>query len=181
MGKVIETYTTYEASTAIAAIAALGFGLQISQPILNPGQGVLMGLTKLTVVQTTAVSSTLALGAADTTGTDSTSLAGRKVSQGGGGYVDSSGRGRLVTAWSVAPTINASAGVSTYLRQEILPATIGAGFEWTWPEDDPFTNGLSRVGVGLVQAGLLLRNIGAAPSAALLVSARWIEFSPSEQ
>jgi len=38
----------------------------------------------------------------------------------------------LNTAWSTAPTIP-----SVFLRRVVLPATIGAGWIWTFPDDEP--------------------------------------------
>lgn len=56
----------------------------------------------------------------------------------------------FVTGWTTAPTVTAT----SQLRQVSLPATIGAGFVWSWPADRPL-----EVGLGSAIAEILIANI----------------------
>lgn len=67
------------------------------------------------------------------------------------------------TAWSTAPTIS----TNVYLRKFGLPATIGAGFIWTWPEHAPLVLNAS--------SWLVLWNFSGSTDSALSVSFKWSE------
>lgn len=174
MGKLIQNYATYQVAVAIAAVAAGAPICQINPPQVNADKSISMGLTRLRVILTTAVASSFGLTTAATVGTPTapgTNL-GDFSSSNNGGYSGGTSQGRLLTDWSVAPTVD---GTPIYFEQDLLPATIGAGFEWTWPEDDPLTRNMSRT-TATKEFGLILQNIGGGASGALLVTARWKEF-----
>ncbi len=210
MGKLIQTYTTFQASVAIAAVAA---GEPICQvvpfqelPVNGVGHNTVIGLTRLRVVATTAVQGAFGLIEAATPGTEGDAMLagitiGTPVSQGNGGWeslVSLSGanpNARLVSLWTVAPTPVTIPGdpYVPYYEQDLLPATVGAGFEWTWPEDDPFTGAFNWNGsiddtfsmfrrtTGASGPGVLLMNLNAGASPALFVTARWVQMSLSQQ
>lgn len=170
MGQLIKTYSTYEIAIAAAAAAANATLAQI----IKPGGPATMnlGLVGLTITQTTAVASmyALAYAATDGTFTPASSPLGVRVSLGNGGS-GAGPVGRLAGAWTVVPTYQAT---PSYLRREQAPNTIGYRIQWTWPDDDPLVlNSPSNA------ASLLLRNVGVGASAAILVSARWMEYFPS--
>jgi hypothetical protein len=174
MEKVIKTYTTLEAAAVIAAVAGGAVICQLNPPQVLANKPIRMGLTRLRVVSTTAVQGTFGLVAALTAGTPvgASTLVGEIASFNNGGYDGGSGPGRLISAWTVAPTIDAT---PLYYELDFLPATAGAGFEWTWPEDDPFFSKMSR-DTAFFQFGLLLQNLNVGASPAMMVSARWSEF-----
>lgn len=69
----------------------------------------------------------------------------------------------LDTAWSTAPTI----GSNVYLRQVELPASIGGGVIWTWPN-----------GAGLIVAVssyLVIWNFGSGTNGAPVIYVVWEE------
>lgn len=169
----IRAYTTYEASAVIAALAAGAVGAQLKpQPALAaPGiTSIKIGLTRLEVTLTTAVASLLALVRPSSLGTSNVSTTGSRVGTQGGGFAVGSGS-ILATGWTAPP------GVSTVFRRQQLPATIGATFVWTWPEENPFNNGDDMTRDIFQRNGILLQNIGAGASAAMVVNYRWIEYS----
>lgn len=101
-----------------------------------------------------------------TAGTVSTSSTGVQENEDGGVY-GSSLTMRVASAWSVAPTFDAS---PAYLRQVLLPSK-GASVEWSWPEDKPYVPP-STVSMAL---GLMLRNITGGVAGAMKVYFRWTE------
>ncbi len=174
----IKVYSTYEASAYIAAVADNGIAFQITPPSLVAVTiPRLMGISRIRVVLATAVQSRLAL---FRVGNAPTPLApgifpGVLVSQGGGGYSGGAGtKGLLASVWTVAPTSTGNA-----IEQDLLPATIGAGFEWTWPEDNPFA-GFTGSGTDGQGTGFCLKNLngGAAVSGDIIVTVRWSEYTP---
>jgi hypothetical protein len=178
MGKLIQTYTTYEASALVAAVAAGAPICQIAPQQSLATQNILMGLQRLRVVILGAVATTFGLTGAATAGTPTGpgTFNGLAVSAGNGGYAPPGAGlpGQLLTLWTVAPTL---AGAPAYFEQDFLPAAIGSRFEWTWPEDDPLTTNLDRFKAGFSK-GLVLQNTGVGVSATLLVTARWAQFAP---
>lgn len=173
----IRSYTTYEIATFAAPVVAGGFILQLA-PEINPTlpQRV-MGLTRLIITLSTAVQTDFGLVAADTRGTPTVpgTFPGQQISMGNGGYSGGSGVGNLYTLWSAAPTL---AVTPRYFRREILAGAIGERLVWEWPEDDPFGGyPFSLMGGG--NSGVLVQNLNPVlPSALVLVSARWKDFSP---
>jgi hypothetical protein len=175
MGKLITTYTTYQATAFVASVAA---GAPICQ--INTIQNVStrprnLGLVRLRVVLTNAVKGEFGLVIADPFTTSvptapGTSL-GQPVSSGNGGYGQSPGR--LLSLWTTPPVIP---GTPHYLELDLLPASTGAKFEWTWPDDDPLTVSMHQEG-GFVEKGIVLQNLNAGASPDMLVTARWIDFS----
>lgn len=178
MGKLIVSYTTRQIAVAVPAVAGGGFICQLNPPQAVTTRPLTMGLTKLRVVLTTAVQGTFGLVAAATAGTPTApgTVLGQRVSLGNHGYGGSAGPGRIITAWGLGldPTV---AAAPLYYEQDLLPATVGAGFEWTWPEDDPLTENMEETVSG---KGLLLQNLNAGASPAVIVTARWLEFSTSD-
>lgn len=69
--------------------------------------------------------------------------------------------GVVTSGWTTAPT-----APSIYVRQLILPATIGAGVIWTFPEP---------VEINASAAGLILWNFGAAAGSVLSAYIEWDE------
>ena len=173
MSSNIRAYTTYEASAVIAALASGAVGAQLKpQPALaQPGiTSIKIGLVRLEIALTTAVASLLALVRPGSLGTSTTNTTGSRVGTVGGGYAVGSGS-ILASAWSAAPA------VSTVFKREQLPATIGARLVWEWPEDNPFNNGDDMTRDIFQRNGILLQNIGAGVSGAMVVNYRWIEYS----
>lgn len=56
----------------------------------------------------------------------------------------------LVSSWATPPTIS-----TNYLRQIIIPASVGAGVVWTWPADRPLLIGLGSAIAEIVIANLV--------------------------
>jgi hypothetical protein len=180
MGKIIQTYSAYEISASVPAALAGGFLLQITppdSPAPSPERNRIVGLTRLRVILSSAVTSHFGLvkTAARGTAIPADVKSGKLVSTGNGGYSGGTGTvGQIVTGWTVAPT-----SVGDYYRREILAGAVGDAFEWNWPEDDPFGGEILSIPspMSFNFNGILLQNIGAGASASLEVSARWIEFS----
>jgi|APFre7841882590_1041340.scaffolds.fasta_scaffold00120_18 hypothetical protein len=186
MGKLINVYSSFEVTAAVAAVAASGFIAQVvpQQVSSDTGRPMIMGLTKLRIELTTAVSSKFGIVVANATGTPTGpgTHNGQEVSRGGGGY-SVTYPGQLLTAWSAAPTF--SAGREFY-RSELLPATVGAFVEWDWPEDDPFSPFDINQGRYAFQCpdglpisagfGVLVQNMGAGISGAVIVTARFLQY-----
>jgi len=176
MGKLIKTYSTYEISVEVAAVAAGAVVCQIAPPVAFPTLNRVIALTQLTVVSKTAVASSLGLAFAATKGTavPANVNPGILVSKGNWGVEGGTGPGELITGWTVQPAPSGS-----YLRSEVLPAVLGSRFQWTWPEDDPFGAGESVIGyMSLDGPGVLLQNTALITASPILsISARWLEFS----
>lgn len=79
---------------------------------------------------------------------------------------DPAGTVLMGSAWSAAPTIS---GTPLYLRRITLPASLGAGWVWTWPPGEEL--------VVPISSSLLVWMIGlsAATATAVDVYARWVE------
>jgi len=186
MGKQIRTYNSFELTQAIAAVAAGGFICQLKMPTPPAGTNgsVQMALTRLEVQLTTAVATELALVEAATAGTATapSTFGGVNVSSGGGGVGPGTTvfQGKVITAWSVAPTV---ASTPKYLRRSLLTAAIGQSFAWTWPEDDPFCGPPAQspliASLAFTGAGMLLHNVAAVSSGAVIVTTRWVEYNAS--
>jgi hypothetical protein len=110
-----------------------------------------MKLVELGIMLTGATSSVLGLARATTASvTPATTKPGRNLHKGG---ADSGSL--LVSSWTTAPVIS-----TNYLRQAVLPAAIGAGIVWTWPQDRPL-----EVGDGIAITEVVITNLVAiAPS-----------------
>jgi hypothetical protein len=67
------------------------------------------------------------------------------------------------TAWSTAPTITGN----VFLRRIVIPATIGQGVIWTWPDGKELIVNVSSY--------LVLWNFGASAGSILSGYVRWIE------
>ncbi len=173
-----ETFSSFEASGIFPAVATTKAIAQILN--LNGGAAAFpnMGLLRIRVVNLTAVQTQFGLVKPLTVGTATTPIIGALVSRANFGIGNNVASGRLagVAGWSVDPTY---AVTPVYTEQDLLPATIGAGFEWTWPDDDPYQIGLTRNG-SAQDVGLVLRNLNGGASAQVLISVRWREFSPPE-
>jgi hypothetical protein len=178
MGKLITTYSSFEISSAIPAVAGGAPLLHIAQPQAVATFPVLMGLTRLRLSFTSAVASSFGLVGALTAGTPTAAGThiGELVSGANGGYIPTlPGIGRMLTAWAVAPTI---AGSPIFFRQDIVGGVIGNVLEWEWPENDPLTIRLERDTVFFAK-GLVLLNTGVGACADVLATARWLQFSPT--
>ncbi len=179
MNSSIRAYSTYEASAVIAALAAGAVGAQLKpQPALAPPgiTSLKIGLVRLEVSLTTAVASLLGLVRPGSIGTATTSATGSRVGTVNGGFQVASNNGSILSsAWSVAPTVS-----TPVYRRAQLPATIGATLVWEWPEEDPFNNGDDMTRDIFQRNGILLQNLGAGASAAMVVNYRWIEYNGTQ-
>lgn len=175
----IRAYSTYEASAVIAALGAGAVGAQLKpQGALTPPgiTRLLIGLVRLEVTLTTAVASLIGLVRPGSIGTATTTALGARVGAVNGGFQVASNNGSLLaSAWSVAPTVS-----TPVYRRTQLPATIGASFVWEWPEEDPFNNGDDMTRDVFQRNGILLQNLGAGASAAMVVNYRWIEYNGTQ-
>jgi hypothetical protein len=153
MGKIIQAYTSVEKS--------FGAGANANSPICQVLRSLAagtppLGLVSLKVQLTNPTPSTVALVQQATRGTATTSLSALAVSSESGVAVT----GTVATAWLVTPPTRAAYA----FRTEYLGAQ-GAEFEWTWPEDDPFTDPV-----------LLWNPDLALATGSLQITARWMEF-----
>lgn len=172
----IKTYSTYQASAYVAAVAGAAMLCQITPPslvaVVIPR---VMGLTRLRVVLATAVQTRFAL---FQSGGNPTPLApgifpGIEVSKSNGGYSGGAGTtGLLASIWTAPPT-----AFGNPIEEDLLPAAIGAGFEWVWPEENPFGafGGGPTDGQG---TGYCLKNLNVGASGDVIVTVRWSEFAP---
>lgn len=135
----------YSLGVAKAAPAA-GTGIAMIRPASTLDVPVL----EIGVFNETAVATSVGLVRSATTGTPSTSALVQAHDP-----QRPAGQTNIDTAWSVAATV-----ASNYIRQIILPATIGAGIIWTFPPDS-----LIAKNGGTTQ--LMLWNFGAGTGAAL--------------
>src|SRR6266550_4761496 len=113
-------------------------------------------LLELGVFLTAATATRLGLARATTVSiTPGTTKPGRAVFPGTPAAPLADSATLLVASWGTAPVISLN-----YLRKISLPATVGAGFIWTWPVDRPLI-----VGDGEAIAEIVLANLVAvAPS-----------------
>ncbi len=121
-------------------------------------------LLELGVFLTTAVATRLGLTRATTVSvTPGTTKPGRAIFPGTPAAPLADSGMLLVASWVTPPVIS-----TNYLRRISLPATIGAGFIWTWPVDRPLI-----VGDGENISELVLANIVAAAPALFDFYAVW--------
>jgi len=158
------TVDAYEVSLVVPSVAA-GAALAVVRNVANgiDAQAVRLGLVRLSVTLTTAVATSLGLVLATAQGTVLTEEAGLLTT---GGAVPTFGR--LVSAWSAAPTF---AGSPVYFRRELVAGVVGQRLLWEWPEDEPF---VMTTAPDAVHGNVYVRNVGAGASADALVNARWI-------
>lgn len=84
-----------------------------------------MKISEIGIFMATAVASDIALARSATATTTPTKILGQAVDNGG----DPAAIGSLAVAWATIGTAN-----SISLRRISLPATVGAGVIWTWPD-----------------------------------------------
>jgi hypothetical protein len=118
--------------------------------MIRPASTLDVSVLEIGIFNETAVASSIGLVRNATTGTPSTSALVQAAIPGA-----NAGNTNIDTAWSAAATVGAN-----YMRQVVLPASIGAGVIWTWPPN-----------VLIARAGattqLMLWNFGAGTAAAL--------------
>jgi hypothetical protein len=149
--------TSFESYSALAAVAANAAIFQLQNPLAS---GRILGVTRIKLINTTAVLTEAGLVVPATEGTPNVSLTALAAS-----YIPGVAVGVVNTGWTVAPTY---AATPAYYRGDQAAAAISSSFEWVWPEEDPLT-----VGAG---SSVVLRNLAAAAAtAALKVSVRWKE------
>lgn len=107
------------------AIYSLGFAKAAATTgtayaMIRPPSTLAPSIREIGVFNETAVSSSVGLVRNATTGTPSTSTLVQEQ-----GLTGTAGQTNIDTAWSAAATVG-----SNYLRQIVLPATIGAGIVW---------------------------------------------------
>jgi hypothetical protein len=83
-----------------------------------------MKISEIGIVMATAVASDIALARSATATTTPTKILGQAMDA-----ADPAAIGSLAIAWSTIGTANAIS-----IRRVALPATVGAGVIWTWPE-----------------------------------------------
>jgi hypothetical protein len=106
-------------------------------------------IREIGISQTTAVASSIGLIRPATEGTASTTQAPQAIDP-----ADTATSALFATAWSTPATIG-----TIYMRKIVLPATIGAGIVWQWPDDSPLTVPIN--------SSILLWNFAGATSAAV--------------
>lgn len=117
--------------------------------MIRPASATPCYVQEIGVFNETAVASSVGLVRSATTGTPSTSALVQS------GIPGLTGQTNIDTAWSAAATV-----ASVYMRQIVLPATIGAGIIWTFgPRDLLVQNGATTQ--------LMLWNFGGSTNAAL--------------
>lgn len=172
MGNNIVTYSTFEASVVCAAVANNAPLVQLASKTGLVGSAKKVGLLRLRVQLLTAVISQLQLVVPSGKGTPTGPVDGFRVSIGNGGTSGGGNvsRAYVANAWSVAPTF----GANIPTHRDYLPATIGAAFEWTWPESDPYTRELFDSQSTTV--GAVVQNVTGGNCGQCLVTYRWMEF-----
>jgi hypothetical protein len=176
MGRIITSYTAVQAAVAIPAVAAANAPICQWMPAQVAAlRGTYMGLTRVRITLASAVQGSFGLIAAASAGVPAPGAThGQIASTSNGGY--SSGAGGpsgLVSSWTTAPTF---AATPHYFELGLAPGAIGNVIEWNWPEDDPLTANMQQE-PGFFNSGLILHNLNAGPSPAIMVSARWLSFS----
>jgi len=149
---------SFETSVNLAAIAGNTAAVQIQNVSAVPQRQ--MGITRIGVTLTSAVTTALGLIVPVTEGTPNVTLVNLLAS-----YQAATAVALVNTGWAVAPTY---AGSPVYFRQEDLSATAYQNFEWTWPDNDPLVVGIA--------SSVILRNLLAGATGTLRVSLRWKEF-----
>ena len=174
MGTIQTQFSTFEIAQVMAAVADTTALAQILPSAVTSVNGC-VGLTRLKMTMLTAVITQLGLITPTAAGTPTApgttnppNVSNRNISLG------QVSPGRLISAWSVAPTYAAS---PVYYRRAYLPATVGASVEWTWPEDDPFQIGLRQASLSSSVVGAVIRNITGGVSGQVLLEARWKVFA----
>jgi len=137
-------------TTATAAAAAIAD--------LRSGSGERLYVREIGLFLAAATASSVGLYRPSTLGTASTTVAGQQVDP-----ADAAATGSIGTAWSVAPAVSTNVPI----RKAALPAAIGNGIIWTFPD----RNGL----VVPVSSSLLLWNWGAGANSILNGYIEWEE------
>lgn len=137
-------------TTATAAAAAIAD--------LRSGSGERLYVREIGLFLAAATASSVGLYRPSTLGTASTTVAGQPVDP-----ADAAATGSIGTAWSVAPAVSTNVPI----RKAALPAAIGNGIIWTFPD----RNGL----VVPVSSSLLLWNWGAGANSILNGYIEWEE------
>lgn len=112
-------------------------------------------VVEIGISATTAVASSIGLDRPANTPVATTSVLGRKRDP-----ADAASIANIDTAWSTAPTVP-----SAFMRRVVLPATIGAGWVWTFTDENPL---ILDTAAGANQ-WVVLWNFGAGAGAALAV------------
>lgn len=141
-----------------AAIANIGSNTQ-------NGSFYPIAVTLIQITTEAATACSLGLIVAATVGTATTSTFGMANDGARDGNPNASNC-PVVTAWSAAPTINAT---PIYLRQITLPATAGSSVTWTWTESNPLILDNRAAGA------LLLWNFGGGACPNVSVNLQWYE------
>ncbi len=174
----IRAYTVYECSVVLAAAAASAIAAQFTMnPTLDQPTGVTVrsGLLRLEVILTSAVATQLQLNTCNARGTPTTITAGNRVFQENGGFQFGAvpNMSRVASAWSANPTNG-----SLVFRREHVAATVGDGFVWEWPVENPLSSNMDR-GV-FADTGLNLVNLNAGgATATMILNMRWMEYNGS--
>lgn len=167
----MEQVTSVEFSVVVPAVlAGEPIVAVLPNPVASASPRVQMGIVSLRVQLTTAVASTFGLVRPATPGTPTT-VAGKVVSSINGPYTPI---GKYASAWTAAPTYDAT---PYYFRRVLLPGlAVGEAFEWTWPEDNPYTLAMKESAAAADLDGIILRNLGAGATGDMIVSGRWLEY-----
>ncbi len=169
------TFRSFEVSVVQAAVADTLPIVQVF-PSQVSGIGTSVGLLRLSVTLMTAVATRVGLIKPTAPGTPNVFTSPYLVSAENVSFSSSGvSMARAATGWAVNPTFS---GTPVYARQELLPAIVGASFEWTWPDDDPYQAALQDIAFIAGGQGAVLRNLTGAASAQLLISMRWRDFAP---
>jgi hypothetical protein len=172
----LRSYSACEFSHTASAVAA-GLGICTLYPFQTPplAYNPQLGLVSLSVQLLTAVESTIALVAPVSFVAPFALQQGRAVSA---MQNDSDTMGYVGIGWDEFTPADLENPLYCY-RKVTLPAVIGNGVTWEWPETDPLTVSLGVGGLGAGSAyGLVLANAGAGAMANILVSWRWLEYAP---
>ena len=125
---------------------------------LRNGASQRLYVREIGVFTTAATATSVGLVRPATFGTASTTTAGQQEDP-----ADTNSAALIGCAWSTAPTLTAA---PVYLRRVVLPAQIGAGVIWTWPDEAL---------VVPVSSAIALWNFAGAAGSALAVYLRWEE------
>lgn len=175
-----DTIGYFQVSQQVASVANNAPLIQIyNASVLGVGVPVrFMALLSLSIQLRTAVQSTFGLIQPVTKGTANVQADGELtyVTQSGssGGFA----AGRAATGWAVPPTF----GATPYYEQVVLPASIGAAVQWSWPQEAPF-NPLACFTPDPAfpttdPRGIVIRNITGGACADVIVTSRWLAIAP---
>lgn len=192
----IQTYTVYQRSLDLPAVLAGAPLLQLVPAAYSqqPGQALIAtaaGILGVTLSLKSAVQGEFALAPCLTIGTPNAdaraTFAGNVVSMAEGGWRPLQGPCSLIAGfgatngWAVAPTFptltsNGSTDGEQF-EQVVLPAVIGSSVSWLYGVDDPLASRELVSDGSVVPKGVVLWNQAGAPSPAVRVTVRWVEFS----